>query len=150
MKVFGKSLSEYIAFQKIFLIATAVVGLIRLGMSMAGVPDSIATFFSMTAVSLVGIVYFAIWVHIKGFGSYQHVFVLLAIQSSLANIIVAFGIAITAVTGVMNIFSTPEFGGAAEPWSHAASHLALGPTLIALVYWIISLPLMFVTKKAAG
>ena len=150
MSVFGKSLSEYIKFQKIFLIVTVAVGLIRLGMSMAGVPNSIATYFSMTAVSLVGIVYYAIAVHTKGFGSYMQVFILVAIQSTLANVIVSLGIAITAVTGVINIFSTPEFSGAAAPWPHAASHLLLGPTVIALVYWIISVPLMFVTKKVSA
>ena len=149
MSVFGKTLSEYIQFQKIFLIVTVAVGLIRLGMSIAGVPNSIATFFSMTAVSLVGIVYYAIWVHLKGFGSYKQVFILLAIQSGLANVIVSVGITITALTGVVNIFSAPEFSGGANPWIHAGTHLLMGPTIIALVYWMISLPLMFVTKKVA-
>ena len=150
MSVFGKSLSEYIKFQKIFLIITVAVGLIRLGMSMAGVPNSIATYFSMTAVSLVGIVYYAISVHTKGFGSYKQVFILLAIQSTLANVIVSLGITITALTGVINIFSAPEFSGGANPWIHAGTHLVLGPTIIALVYWIISVPLMFITKKVSA
>jgi hypothetical protein len=34
--VFGKPISQYLAFQKVFLVVVVVVGLIRLGLSLAG------------------------------------------------------------------------------------------------------------------
>jgi len=67
MKPFGKTFSEYVQFQKILLIVTGVVGLIRLGLSLAGVEDSLATYFSMTVVQLAGLIYYAIRVHTTGF-----------------------------------------------------------------------------------
>lgn len=48
---------------------TGVVGLIRLGLSLAGVEDSLATYFSMTVVQLAGLIYYAIRVHTTGFGA---------------------------------------------------------------------------------
>ena len=38
-KVLGKRLSEYFAFQKVFLAVIAVVGVARLGLSLVGAPD---------------------------------------------------------------------------------------------------------------
>jgi hypothetical protein len=37
--VLGKRLSEYFAFQKVFLAVIAVVGVARLGLSLVGAPD---------------------------------------------------------------------------------------------------------------
>ena len=48
--MFGKPYSEYLRFQTPFLVAMAVVGVLRLGLSLAGQPDSIVKFASMTAV----------------------------------------------------------------------------------------------------
>src|SRR5262245_25117594 len=47
-EVFGKRLSEYVAFQKVILALVALVGITRLGLSLAGVPDGTAKWFSMT------------------------------------------------------------------------------------------------------
>jgi hypothetical protein len=69
MKPFGKTFSEYVQFQEILLVVTGVVGLIRLGLSLAGVEDSLATYFSMTVVQLAGLIYYAIRVHTTGFGA---------------------------------------------------------------------------------
>ena len=49
--MFGKPYSEYLRFQAPILIAMAVLGLLRLGLSIAGQPDSVVKFVSVTAVS---------------------------------------------------------------------------------------------------
>ena len=146
MKLFGKTLADYVQFQKIFLIVTAAVGLIRLGMSLAGVDNSLATYFSMTIVQLAGLLYYGFRVHTTGFGSYPQVLVLIAIQSLVASVIISVGIGITAVTGTINIFSTPEFSGNTSHWMHAASHLLGGPTLFSVIFWIPASLVMLVTK----
>ncbi len=148
MKLFGKTFSEYVQFQKVFLIATAVVGLTRLGLSLAGADNSLATYFSMTVVQLAGLIYYAIRVHTTGFGSYPQVLILISIQSFVANVIISAGIAITAVTGTLNIFSTPEFSGNANHWFHAATHLIGGPTLFSVILWVPAALVMLVTKFA--
>lgn len=43
-----------------FAVAVLVVGALRFGLSLAGVPDRITTFSSMTVVIIVGALYFAI------------------------------------------------------------------------------------------
>jgi hypothetical protein len=98
---------------------------------------------------LVAMFDFAIRTHTAGFGSYRHLLVLLALQILLAELIVAGGIAITAVTGVENVFSIPEFSGGGEisHWMHALTHLLLGPTLFALILWLPASLVHFVTSK---
>ena len=146
MKLFGKTFSEYVQFQKVFLIATAVVGLTRLGLSLAGADNSMATYFSMTVVLLAGLLYYGIRVHTTGFGSYLQVLPLIAIQSLVSSVIISVGIAITALTGTINIFSTQEFSGDINHWAHAASHLLGGPTLFSVIFWVPASLAMLVTK----
>ena len=56
-KVLGKRLSEYFAFQKVFLALIAMAGVARLGISLAGVPDGTAKWFSMTVLAAASIFY---------------------------------------------------------------------------------------------
>jgi len=70
MKVLGKSVSEYFAFQRVFMVLILVVGLARLALSLAGFPTSTVKWISLTALALVGILYCAIEVPRTGFGGY--------------------------------------------------------------------------------
>ena len=60
MRMFGKSLSEYIEFQKVILGLIIVVGVVRLALSLAGVSVCAVKWFSITGVVLIGIVYYGI------------------------------------------------------------------------------------------
>ena len=71
MVIFGKRLSDYVAFSRVFLILIAVVGLTRLAMSLGGVPNSTAKWFSMTALAWIAVIYYSIHIHTSGFGSYK-------------------------------------------------------------------------------
>ena len=151
MKIFGKSLSEYIAFQKVFLILIVVVALVRLGLSLGGVQISVARWFSVTVIELLGFVYYALRVYPSGFGSYKELLVLLVIQSLLANVIIAAGIVLAIVTHKDNIFSVPEFSGNQDGknWLHVAAHLILG-VLASLVFWGVGSIVVLITKKVGG
>jgi hypothetical protein len=46
MKIFGKTLGEYVRFQKTFLILILAVGLARLALSLAGAPNSTVRWLS--------------------------------------------------------------------------------------------------------
>ena len=109
-KVFGKRLSEYFAFQKVFLALIAMAGVARLGISLAGVPDGTAKWFSMTVLAAASIFYYGTAVHMRRFGSYKQLLALLLIQSVLANSIAIIGIALT-IAGFPNIFGAPECSG---------------------------------------
>jgi hypothetical protein len=80
MKIFGKSLSDYVSFEKEFLILILAVGLARLILSLAGVPNSAVKFVSLTALTLVGLLYYSGRVYTSGFGSYKQLLPVLALQ----------------------------------------------------------------------
>jgi hypothetical protein len=144
MKLFGKSLGDYLQFEKGLLIATIVIGLIRLALTLARLPDSVVTWFSMTALTLFSIVYLPVTVHRRGFGSYRHVLVLLALQIGLSSVIIAIGIGVAATTGVYNIFQADRPN--ANPIAHAVQHLIGGPTIFALIFWLPASVVLFITK----
>jgi hypothetical protein len=152
MKIFGKSLSEYIAFQKVILILIVLVGGARLGLSLAGVPNSTARWLSITAVMALGSLYYAIRVHTSGFGSYKQLLPLLFIQDLLAQLIVIAGILIAMYTGQDNIFSAPEYsgGGDGKNWLHVLAHLVLGAVIAPVLFWGICSLIMWITKKASA
>jgi len=143
----GKKLSEYIAFQKVVLIVIAVVGILRLVLSVAGVSDAATRWLSMTVVALVAMVYYAITVHTKGFGSYRHLLPLLVIQSVVANLIAIVGIAVSAATGKANVFTADEYGGTLAPAMHIGGHVLAGMIIGPLIGWAIASLIMLITKK---
>jgi hypothetical protein len=149
MQVFGKSLSGYIRFQKPILIAILVVGLLRLILSLAGVPVGTVQWLSMTVVALVGAIYYGIRVPMSGFGSYRHLLPLVVIQSALANGIAIAGILIALATGQQNIFTAPEFGGESQNAFHLFGHVVFGIGIGSILSWGISSLVMLITRKLA-
>ena len=148
MKIFGKPLSEYIAFQKAFLALLLMVGLVRLALSVGNVPLSIVRWFSMTGLLLIGFVYYSIKVHTSGFGSYKQLLPVIGIQWALSQLIVIAAIALAIFSGKDNAYSAPEFspGGDGKVWSHALGHVA-AMIIGTLVFWLVGSALMFFTKK---
>ena len=149
MTIFGKTLSQYLNFQKYILLLILTVGLGRLGLSLAGLPDSATKWLSISVVTLIGVVYYAIRVPTSGFGSYKQLLPLMFIQSVLSQGIVIAAIVIAIFTHKDNVFSAPEFSGGVDgkTWTHAAAHLIVGLVIGPLVSWLIGSALMFVVKK---
>lgn len=151
MNIFGKSLSEYISFQKVILLLILAVGVARLALSLAGMPTSVTKWLSISVVSLIGMLYYAIRVHTAGFGSYKQLLPLNFIQSVLAQGIVAIGIVIAIFTQKDNVFSVPEYSGNRDgkTWLHVIAHLIVGFVIGPLVGWLISSILLFIVKRVA-
>lgn len=151
MTIFGKPLSEYVAFAKIFLVLIVIVGVARLGLSLAGVENATVKWLSISVVALVGLVYYSVRVHTSGFGSYKQLLALIVVQSVVAQAIIIAGIVIAIFTGRDNIFSAPEYsgGGDGKTWLHAGAHLVFGIIVGSLLGWLIGSVIMFVTKKVA-
>lgn len=149
MKILGKSLGEYVAFEKWILVLIAAVGIGRLALSMAGLPNSEVKWLSVTAMGLVGMVYCAVIAHTSGFGSYRHLYPLLVLQGLVANVIVAGGILLAMATGIDNIYSAPEYSGGVDgkTWTHAGAHIVLGIVIGPVVAWLVASGLMFLVKK---
>src|SRR5438034_10733674 len=131
MTIFGKRLSEYVAFSKPFLGLILIVGIARLALSLGGVPSSIAKWISITAVIWIGVLYYAIRVHTSGFGSYKQLLPICVLMSLAAQAIIVPGIILAISTGKDNIYSVPEyaFGGDGKTWLHVGAHLVIGTTV---------------------
>ena len=152
MTFFGRSLSEYVRFCKPFLILIPIVGILRLALSVSGEPNSIVKWLSVTALTWIGVLYYAVRVHTSGFGSYRQFLVICALQNLVAQVIAIAGILIAIFTGTRNIFSAPEyaFGSDGATWTHVAAHLFIGTIAGSLLPWLIGSLVMFATKKLSG
>ena len=150
MSIFGKPLSEYVAFAKVILLLIVIVGVARFGLSLAGVENSTVKWLSISVAMLIGLVYFAIRVHTSGFGSYKQLLALIVIQNVVAQTIIIAGIVIAIFTRRDNIFSAPEYsgGGDGKTWLHAGAHLVFGVIVGSLLAWLVGSVILFVTKKA--
>ena len=123
----------------------------RLGLTLSGIPNSTAKWFSMTGVMWIAVVYLSIRVHTSGFGTYKHLLPVLALQNLLAQAIAVIGIIIAIFTGADNIFSVPEyaFGSDGKTWLHVAAHLFIGTTVGSLVPWVVGCGILALTRKLA-
>ena len=147
--MFGKKVSEYLAFQKVVLAILAVVGLTRLGLSLAGLPDSTVRWLPMNAVAWAGALYYGVAVHTSGFGSYKQILPLGFFQTLLQQSIAVLGIVLT-IAGFGNIYGAPEFSmGAQSQWTHLLAHLTIGIVVPPLLLWAVASLAMLITKKLA-
>ena len=152
MTIFGKRLSEYVAFSKPFLSLILVVGIVRFVLSFAGVPNSAAKWFSITVVMWIGGLYYAVRIHTSGFGSYKHLLPICVLQSLTAQVIIVPAIILAIFTGHDNIYSAPEFsfGSDGKTWLHVAAHLFIGTTIGSVMGWLVGCLIMFAAKKLAS
>lgn len=152
MKIFGKSLSEYVRFEKELLILILLVGLARLGLSLLDVPNSTTKYLSLTVVLLLGLFYYSVRVYTSGFGSYKQLLAVLELASITGGSIIIGGIVLAILTGKDNIFSAPEYSpnhADGRTWFHAGAHV-VASLVVPLVLWLIGSLIMFVTKKITG
>src|SRR5437763_14480718 len=139
MNMFGKPLSDYVRFSRLFLVLIAVTGLVRLALSLGAVPNSTVKWFSMTGLMWIAVVYYAIRVHKTGFGTYKHLLPVLAVLNVVFQAIAIAGILIAILTGNANVFSAPEYAfcGDGNTWSHPHAQVFIGNTLRTGLTWAI-------------
>lgn len=146
----GKPLSEYVRFQKAVLAILVVVGLARLGASLAGLPDATVKWLAMNVVLWGGAVYYGIAVPRSGFGGYRQLLPLVTIQVLVFQAIAVLGI-LLAIAGFRNIFAAPEYSFQAQSqWVHAAAHLTVGVLAPCLLLWGVASLVMLITRKVAS
>ena len=149
--MFGKTVAQYLRFQRVVLVLIVVAFLVRLMLSLAGTPNSVAKWISVTVVLLAGIVYYGVAVHTSGFGSYKQLYPLVLFQSVLGEGLVALAIVLAIFTSRDNIYTAPEYsgGGDGKNWLHVVAHLVIGAVVFPLVSWGVSSLVLLVTKKVA-
>jgi hypothetical protein len=149
--MFGKTVNQYLSFQKVVLGLIVAAWLVRLALSLAGTPNATAKWISVTAVMLLGILFYGVAVHTRGFGSYKQLYPLVLFQSLLGEGLVALAIVLAIVTGRDNIYTAPEYsgGGDGKNWIHVVAHLVVAAIILPLISWAIASVVMLLTKKVA-
>jgi hypothetical protein len=149
--MFGKTVAQYLGFQRIVLVLIVLAFLVRLLLSLSGTPNATAKWISVTVVLLLGVVYYGVTVHTSGFGSYKQLYALVLFQSVLGEGLVALAIVLAIFTGRDNIYTAPEYsgGGDGKNWLHVLAHLVIGAVVLPLVSWGVSSLVLLVTKKVA-
>jgi hypothetical protein len=159
--MFGKSLSEYIAFQKPILILIAAVWALRLVFSMAGIPVSGTQFVSVTGMVVLGALYYGWALGRQGFGSFKQLYALNLIQGLFSQTLVALAIVLAIVLGQDNIYTIPEFyppSKGNDPmgmppdgknFGHAFAHLVVGAVIFPIIGWLLGSLVLLVTRKSA-
>jgi hypothetical protein len=147
--VFGKSISDYLRFQQVMLIAVAVVGLLRLGLSLAGVPDPAVAWLSMNVVTWAATLYYGVTVHTRRFGGYRQILPLVLFQMLVQQSIAVIGIMI-AIAGFPNVYAAPEYSpGMSNQWLHALAHLTVGIVAPTLLMWGVGSLVLAVARRVA-
>jgi len=147
--MFGKRVSEYLGFQKVPLAILAVVGLARLGLSLAGTPDKTVAWLSMNVVTWAAAFYYGVAVHTRGFGSYRQILPLAFFQMVLQQVIAVAGI-LLAIAGLPNVFAAPEFSmGVQNQWIHLLAHLTIGIVVPTLMLWGVASLVLLITRKVS-
>jgi hypothetical protein len=125
--------------------------LVRLTLSLSGTPNASAKWISVTAVLLLGVLYYGVAVHTRRFGSYKQLYPLALFQSVLGQGLVALAVVLAILTGHDNIYTAPEYsgGGDGKNWLHVVAHLVIGVVILPLVSWGVSSLVLLVTKKVA-
>ncbi len=145
--MFGKPVAEYFAFQRVFLILLAAVGLTRLALSLAGLPNSVVLWFSMNLVAWAGTFYYGFAVPTKAFGGYRQLLPLVFFQIALFQLVAVLGI-LFAIAGFGNIFAAPEYSVPGQGQGvHVLAHLTVGIVVPSLLTWGVASLVMLATRK---
>ncbi len=147
--MFGKPLAEYLGFQKVVLAAILGVGLARLGLSLAGLPDASVRWLSMNVPLWLGTFYYGVAVPRTGFGSYRQLLPLVFLQLVPFHAVALLGIGLAAA-GWPNILAAPEYGGQLGHALHAAAHLTLGLVIPSLLLWGVAALTLRITRSLAN
>jgi hypothetical protein len=152
MRLFGRTLGEYLRFSAGIVALVVVVGVARLALSLAGAPVSTTKFVSVSTMSLLGVVYFGVRTHTSGFGSYRQLLPLMVITLGAGSWVSGFAVVLAIITGTDNIFSIPEYsgGGEGKTFFHAFAHFFIAPFVAGVIAWGLSSLVMLATKAATS
>jgi hypothetical protein len=144
--MFGKPVKEYLAFQKWWLVALAVVGLLRIALSLGGLPDSSVKWVSTNVIGFAAFVYYGAAGYRSGF-LYKQLLPLAFFHGAVFHTLAVTGILLT-IAGFPNIYAAPEYSGPAgtNQWFHIGAHLTIGMVAVSLIGWAFASLSMLITR----
>jgi len=148
MRIFGKTVGDYLRFAAGVVALVVVVGVARLALDLGGVPVSSVRFVSVTTMALLGVVYLGVRTHTSGFGGYRQLLPLMVITLGSASWVSGAAVVLAIATGTDNIYSIPEYSGGQDgkTFFHAFAHFFIAPFVAGLVAWGLASIVMLLTK----
>ncbi|HLY59667.1 MAG TPA: hypothetical protein VKV95_02770 [Terriglobia bacterium] len=127
MNINGHGLRDHIRFAGPLFGVIAAVWALRLILAAAGAPRPLVMMASVTVAHAFCILLVAVLIHVRRFGSYSNVVVFAFLFTAWSNLLVSAAIALSALTGNENIYSSPEFSAhLLSPTKHIIGHLTFG------------------------
>jgi hypothetical protein len=145
--MFGKPVREYLAFQKWWLVALAVVGLLRIALSLGGLPDATVKWVSTNVVGFAAFLYYGA----AGYRSrflYKQLLPLAFFHAVVFHALAVAGILLT-IAGFPNIYAAPEYAPFPNQWFHIGAHLTIGMVAVSLIGWAVASLSMLVTRAVS-
>jgi hypothetical protein len=128
MKIGGHGLREHLRLLGPLFGFIAAVWALRAVIFAAGVSkhSPLLHVVSVTLAGAISILLAVIMIHRRRFGSYPSVVASVFLLMCWEEILIVLAISLTALTGINNVYSAPEFSFHETPWVHAAGHLTFG------------------------
>lgn len=145
--MFGKPVGEYLALQKWWLVALAVVGVLRIALSLGGVPDATVKWLATNVVGFAAAFYYGVAGAKAGF-LYKQLLPLTFFHAIVFHALAAIGILLT-IAGYPNIYATPEYTPFSNQWLHLGAHLTIGMVAASLIGWALASLSMRVTRAVS-
>jgi hypothetical protein len=130
----------------LFGLITAVWAL-RLIMDLADTPPALVRMVSVSVTGAVAVLVAVTLIHFKRFGGYASVVLAAFLLIGWAQLIIVFAIALTAWTGWVNVYSSPEYTYGATHLQHIAGHLTLGLGMEGIFASMMGCVLLWVLRR---
>jgi hypothetical protein len=127
---------------KVFIAAIAAMGMVRFALTLAGVPDSLVKFASMTAIIFAGLLYFAVVLptpreRLKA--AYLLIFPYMIVEVAVLGYAWA--------SGRPTIFHKPEYSFGVDIGTHTIGHLVGGLTWEPLITFLVMEIVRFIYSR---
>ena len=143
--MFGKPVKEYLALQKWWLVALAIVGLLRIALSIGGPPSPAVKWWTSTnLLGYAAAIYYGVAGSRRGF-LYKQLYPLVLFHVMVFHALAILGILLT-IAGYPNLYATPEVTAFPNQWWHLGAHLTVGMAIAPLFGWAFASLAMLVTR----
>jgi hypothetical protein len=147
MKICGHGLRNHLRLLAPLFGFIAAVWALRLVLGVASAPEIVLRWISVTLAGAFAIILAVLLIHSRRFGGYPNVVLAAFLLEAFAHLLISAAIAFYAVTGIPNIYTTPEYAHQMTPTNHILAHLTLGIGSGTLFGSAMSCFLLFLLRK---
>ena len=147
MNISGKNFREHIDFLIPLLGLIGAVWALRLAFDFAGAPPWLIRLCSVSVVMVIAVLLGTVLIHVRRFGGYTNVVFASLLLIAFGQLLIVLAVAFSSLSGIENIYSTPEFSPPAEdPYHviHICGHLVgipvfglIGGLMGCLLLWLL-------------